>query len=238
MEKKQDQRSPAFRIHWSWLQLPILALLLIISIIWLTIQQGNLALQAEQQQHTTTLLIAQNQQQEVLLNNYIDAISDLMVHDKLFTAKPADPVTVIAETRTQEVLNRLDAHRKATLMSFLYGTKLIGNDYHIISMVGADLHNADLHNIDLRDTYLIGANLSGANLQGANLNFATLSYVNLNGANLTRATLTGSDLHSVDLAGANLSKADLKDAFDLGDTLLIKAKSLAGTTMPDGTIHS
>ncbi|HEY5002879.1 MAG TPA: pentapeptide repeat-containing protein [Ktedonobacteraceae bacterium] len=238
MEKKQSQRSPEFRTIWNWIQFPVLVLLLITSVIWLTIQQGRMTLQIEQQQHTTALLIAQNQQQEALLSNYIDAISDLMVHDKLFTAKSNDPATVIAETRTQEVLNKLDPDRKATLMSFLYGTKLIGNDYHIISMVGANLHDANLHNIDLRDTYLIGANLSGANLQGANLNFATLSYINLSGANLSGATLTGSELHSVDLTGANLSKANLKDAFDLGDTLLAQAKSLSGTTMPDGTVHS
>ncbi len=237
MEEKQSKHSPAFRTIWIWLQLPVLILLLIASVIWLTIQQGRMTLQIEQQQHTTALLIAQNQQQEALLSNYIDAISDLMVHDKLFTAKPDDPAAVIAETRTQEVLNKLDPDQKATLMSFLYGTKLIGNDYHIISMIGANLHDANLHNIDLRDTYLIGANLSGANLQGANLNFATLNYVNLSGANLTGATLSGCELHNVDLTGANLSNANLKDAFDLGDTLLVKTKSLSGTTMPDGTVH-
>jgi len=238
MENTQSQRSAKFKTIWGWMQFPLFVLLLIASVIWLSIQQGRIALQIELQQHTTALMITQNQQQEALLNNYIDAISDLMVHDKLFTAKPNDPAAVIAETRTQEVLNKLDPNQKATLMSFLYGTKLIGNDYHIISMIGANLHAANLHNIDLRDTYLIGANLSGANLQGANLSFATLSYVDLSGANLTGATLSGSELHSVNLTGANLTKANLKDAFDLGDTLLTHAQSLSGTTMPDGTVHS
>ncbi len=238
MEKKQSQHSPEFSIIWSWIQFPILVLLLIASVIWLTLQQGRMTLQIEQQQHTTELLMAQNQQQEALLSSYIDAISDLMVHDKLFTAKPNDPATVIAEARTQETLNKLDASHKATLMSFLYSTKLIGNDYHIISMIGANLHDADLHNIDLRDTYLIGANLSGANLQGANLTFATLNYVDLSGADLSRANLSGSELSSVNLMGANLSKTNLKDAFNLGNTVLTQAKSLSGTTMPDGTVHS
>lgn len=233
MAEKQGK----FSRIWQWIQLPLLVLLLIISVIWLTVRQEQSTLQIEQQQHATTLQVAENQQQEALLSNYIDAISDLMVHDKLFTAKPDDPATVIAEARTQEVLKKLDPVHKATLMSFLYSTKLIGNDYHIISMVDADLHDADLQNIDLRDTYLVGANLSGANLSGAILSFATLNYVNLSGANLTGADLSGSELHNVGLTGANLSKANLKDAFDLGETLLVQAKSLSGTMMPDGTVH-
>lgn len=233
MTEKQN----TLRTLWSRLQFPLLALLLIASVIWLTLQQRQMTLQLEQTQHATALQVAQNQQQETLLANYIDAISDLMVHDKLFTAKPDDPAAVIAEARTQEVLKNLDAERKATLMRFLYSTKLIGNDYHVISMVDADLHNADLRNTDLRDTYLVGANLSGANLSGANLNFATLNYTNLKGANLTGANLSGSELHNVDLTGATMSKANLKDAFDLGETRLDTAKSLSGTTMPDGTLH-
>jgi uncharacterized protein YjbI with pentapeptide repeats len=240
MEEKQGRRSPRIPTLWSWLQFPVLAMLLGAGIIWLNIQQSHLALQLSQQQHTTALQIAHDQQQEALLMNYMDTISDLLVHEKLLTARPANPpdlVVVVAETRTQEVLKQLDPDRKATLMRFLFATKLINNDHRIISMLDADVHNAHLRATDLRDTFLVGANLSGADLRGANLSYATLSYVNLSGANLAGADLHGSDLHNVDLARADLTGANLKDAFDLGDTLFTQARSLSGATMPDGTVH-
>ena len=158
MKEKQSRNIPPLRIIWNWLQLPVLALLLIASIIWLTVQQEQMTRQLSYQQQTTTLQVAHDQQQETLLMNYINTISDLMVHDQLFTAKPATPVSVIAEAQTQEVLKKLDPDHKATLMSFLYSTKLIGNDYHSISMIDADIHDAHLRAIDLRDTSLVGAN--------------------------------------------------------------------------------
>ena len=225
MEEKQGRRAPRIPTLWSWLQFPVLAILLGAGIIWLNIQQSHLALQLSQQQHATALQIAHDQQQEALLMNYMDTISDLLVHEKLLTARPANPpdlVVVVAETRTQEVLKQLDPDRKATLMRFLFATKLINNDHRIISMLDADVQNAHLRATDLRDTFLVGANLSGADLRGANL---------------AGADLHGSDLHNVDLARAELTGANLKDAFDLGDTLFTQARSLSGATMPDGTVH-
>ena len=240
MKEKQGVRFPRIKILWSWLQFPVLAMLLIAGIIWLNIQQSQLSLQLSQQQRATALQNAHDQQQETLLMNYMDTITNLIVHDKLLTAQvanPPDAVVVVAGARTREVLKKLDPDRKATLMRFLYETKLINNDHRIISMFGADLQHAHLRAIDLRDTYLAGANLSGADLRGANLTYATLSYVNLTGANLAGADLHGSDMHNVDLTGADLTRANLKDAFDLGDTLFAKAKSLSGATMLDGTVH-
>ena len=240
MEEKQNRHLPRITPLWSWLQFTALALLLGVGILWLNIQQSHLSLQLSQQQQASALRIAHDQQQEALLMNYMDTISDLMVHDKLFTARtanPPDPVTVVANTRTQEVLKQLDPDRKARLMRFLYEMNLINNDHHSVSLSETDLQHASLHNTDLRDTYLTSANLSGADLRGANLSYATLSYVNLSGANLTGADLHGSDLHNVDLTGADITGAKLKDAFDLGQTLFTKAKSLSGAIMPDGTVH-
>ena len=240
MEENQGRRAPQISPLWSWLQFLVLAMLLGGSIIWLNSQQSHLALQLSQQQQATALQIAHDQQREALLMNYVDSISDLLVHQKLLSAQPANPpdlVVVVAETRTQEVLKQLDPDRKATLMRFLYATKLINNDHRIISLLDADLRNAHLRATDLRDTFLVGANLSGADLRGANLSYATLSHVNLSGANLVGADLHGSDLHNVDLSRADLSGANLKDAFDLGGTNFTQARSLSGAIMPDGTVH-
>jgi uncharacterized protein YjbI with pentapeptide repeats len=237
MQEKQDRRFQWTRTLWSWLQFPVLAVLLLAGVAWLNLQQSQALLQLGQQQRVTALRVAHDQQQETLLMNYIDAISDLMVHDKLLTAKPIDPAAVIAEARTQEVLKQLDPDRKAMLMQFLYGTELINNDHHIISMIGADLSHALLRGLDLRDTDLAGANLSGADLRGTNLSYATLSFANLTGTNLAGADLYGSDMHNANLAGTDLSKTNLKDALGLNDSLLAQAKSLSGATMPDGTVH-
>src|SRR5436305_8919699 len=144
-----------------------------------------------------------------MLINYMDTITDLIVHDKLLTAQvanPPDAVVVVAGARTREVLKKLDPDRKATLMRFLYDTKLINNDHRMISMFGADLQHAHLRAIDLRDTYLAGANISGADLRGANLTYATMSYVNLTGANFAGADLYGSDMHKVDMIVAVMTR--------------------------------
>lgn len=70
---------------------------------------------------------------------------------------------------------------------------------------------------------------------------ADLSYLNLSGANLSGGDLRNANLHRCDLTNVNLTDADLGGA-DLSMALvsqeqLESAASLAGTTLPDGTIH-
>jgi uncharacterized protein YjbI with pentapeptide repeats len=237
MKEKPGGGFSQIQILWNWLQFPVLALILIGGIIWLSVQQSQLAQRASQQQHTTALQIAHDQQQETLLMNYMNTISDMDVHDQLFTAKPADTTAIVATSLTLETLRKLDPDRKATLMRFLYETLLINNDHHPINMVGADISHAHLRSIDVRDTFLESANLSNSDLRNANLSYATLTYANLAGADLSSANLQGADLHNVNLAGANLARANLRDVFNLGSTNFANAKSLAGATMPDGTVH-
>jgi uncharacterized protein YjbI with pentapeptide repeats len=236
MDKKQSSLR-RIKTFWGWLQFPVLFVLLLASVIWLHLQQTSLASQLEQQQRTTALQTAHSQQQETLLINYINTISDLLVHDKLLTSATLDPARVVAQAQTFAVLKQLDPDYKGRLMGFLYTTRLINNDHRILDLTGADLHGAHLSGFDLRDTYLVGANLSAADLRGSNLSYATLSYVNLATANLTGANLSGSEMHNVNLAGTNLSDAYMKDAFNLGTTQFTTAKSLSGATMPDGTTH-
>lgn len=81
--------------------------------------------------------------------------------------------------------------------------------------------------LDLRGRDLSGINLSGLNLSGAYLHNADLSGTDLSGSNLK-----GANLGRANLKGANLSRAT-------GTTpeQLVKAESLEGATMPDGSIH-
>jgi uncharacterized protein YjbI with pentapeptide repeats len=73
-------------------------------------------------------------------------------------------------------------------------------------------------------------------LAGADLSYLVLSGTNLRNANLHQANLQRSDLSGVDLQGADLSGANLRGA-RVSEAQLATAGSLAGTILPDGTIH-
>jgi len=74
-----------------------------------------------------------------------------------------------------------------------------------------------LNIIDLSNADFSGTDLRGADLRGANLSTANLRNTDLRGANLA----------GLDLMGTNVTIEQL-----------LKAQSLKGTTMPDGSIHS
>jgi uncharacterized protein YjbI with pentapeptide repeats len=80
--------------------------------------------------------------------------------------------------------------------------------------------------------------MSSADLRNANLSFATLVFTNLSSADLRNANLEASDMHNTNLNAANLAGANLKDVIGITSAQLAKAKSLAGTIMPDGSKHS
>jgi uncharacterized protein YjbI with pentapeptide repeats len=217
----------------------LVALLILIGtgVIWNGIQERMLLEALRRQQGTTQQQVAQAQQQETILQAYMDKISDLLVHDKLLQAKVTDPAKIATDAYTHDALPRLDADHKAELMRFLYQTKLLSNDSTIIDLKDVDIHGAHMSGIDIRDTYLVGANLSGADLRNATLSDATLTFTNLAGANLSHADLHACDMHNTNLAGADLTGANLRDVIGLQDAQLAQVKSLAGATMPDGTVH-
>jgi len=136
---------------------------------------------------------------------------------------------------------------------------LSGADFTNAELSGANLSGANLSGADFTNADLSGANLSGANLSGADFTNADLRAVivsssspspsttcvslrglcvpqvigntNLSNADLIGANLSGANLSSANLSGANLSRATVTSK------QLAQAKSLAGTTMPDGSIH-
>jgi hypothetical protein len=131
------------------------------------------------------------------------------------------------------------------------GRNLTGEDLSGADLVGEDLSLADLREANLRGADLSGANLreanlSGADLRGANLSEANVPWADLSRANLYRADLSGARLSEADLRGANLDQANLRGAnlyranlvgAKVTDEQLAQAASLAGATMPDGTVH-
>jgi uncharacterized protein YjbI with pentapeptide repeats len=133
----------------------------------------------------------------------------------------------------------------------LRGAKLNGALLSGAQLIGARLDGADLSWADLRWANLGGAHLLGANLQGARLGEADLRrsdlrwtnqrWAGLIGADLRGAKLGNADLREANLSNANLDRADLIGANLEGAALageqLAHARSLKGTTLPDGTTH-
>ncbi len=232
---------------WDWLQpLGILAIPVVVGVgtVWFTTKQGQVSDATNK-----------DNQREAALQTYIDNMSELLLQGKLRDSEE-DEVRKIARVRTLTVLRGLDAARKASLLQFLHEAGLIDKNNRIIDLseadlFGADLFGANLRGADLREVTLRGADLSHANLlytnlRGVDLSYAKLFGANLRGANLREANFRGADLtcaklFGAKLFGANLLEANLREADLHGATVtkeqLEKAKSLKGTTMPDGSIH-
>ena len=131
--------------------------------------------------------------------------------------------------------------------AYLGATFLREADLRGANLAGADLFEASLNGANLNQTKLSKANLTGADLRGCQLNEADLREADLSGVNLNVVDLVGANLRGANLGGAKLLGADLREAdlsqADLSGTQITemeweKAKSLEGTTMPDGTKHA
>src|SRR6266851_1851652 len=217
---------------WDWLQpLGILAIPVVVGVgtVWFTTKQGQVSDATNK-----------DNQREAALQTYIDNMSELLLQGKLRDSEE-DEVRKIARVRTLTVLRGLDAARKASLLQFLHEAGLIDKNNRIIDLSEADLFEAklfgaNLRGADLREVTLRGVDLSHAKLFGANLRGANLREANFRGADLTCAKLFGAKLFGANLREANLREADLRGA-TVTKEQLEKAKSLKGTTMPDGSIH-
>lgn len=122
-----------------------------------------------------------------------------------------------------------------------HGAIMPGADLHKCHLQGSDLVGANLGGANLQDAILVGADLRRAYLRGADLRRADLREVNLAEADLTDANLSetnllDANLGAVDLTNANLTNANLTGT-NAPDHLILRAKSLIGTVMPDGSIN-
>ncbi len=234
---------------YDWLQLAIIPVALAFGVWWLNrLQQqrdqkladerARIEREVAEQHAKDEQEVATDNQHEAALQDYVDNMSELLLHEKLRQSGEDDEVRKIARVRTLTVLPRLDGKRKASVVQFLYESGLIDKGKSIVDLSGANLGGADLDFAKLRGANLLRANLSLAGLQEADLQEA-----NLQEADLRKAYLFGADLSGANLTIANLSEADLSGAFlreaDLTGAKVTpeqwsKAKSLEGTIMPNG----
>jgi uncharacterized protein YjbI with pentapeptide repeats len=216
---------------WDWLQLLIVPVILVgVSLWWSSSQNSRDKSRAEQVR------------QDTALSDYIQRMSGLMLHEKLLTAKPPNPLSgqpalaVIARTVTLTSLRLLDGERRGKVVLFLREASLIINQDSgpRVWLKDADLSGADLTFADLR-----GADLSGADLTFADLRGADLSGAALRGADLTDADLRGADLPRANLFQAALRGAFLRDADLTGATLTgayLTFADLRGADLPDANL--
>lgn len=128
---------------------------------------------------------------------------------------PGIPAQV--QTRTLDLLPRLDSTQRAPILQRLYDAGLIFASYLQVSLAGAHFSRADLTEALLIRADLSLADLRAAKLAEANLSYATLRETNLITARLGWAQLVGADLTQSEMAGAvlmgtNLAHANLRDA--------------------------
>ncbi len=128
----------------------------------------------------------------------------------------------------------------------------IGSTLENINLTHASLNDAIFVEVSMRNAYLHGADLTGADLTGADLTGADLRGVNLTNAVLRGAYLWNArldayvyedDYNELSEIPTKLHNADMTDAHLTGATgitnevLEQQARSLAGATMPDGSVH-
>jgi ABC-2 type transport system permease protein len=247
-QRVAEERGIVAGRHWRWQELRIvlpgtnwlfagLILLVIGGGVWFSEQQHRVDALLRQQQVHARLAAAEQQRETRLLNDYEESISSMLAHDPRLYVKATDSARVSASALTQETLRQLNPEHKVALLRFLYKLKLIDDDFHVVSLKGADFHGCNLAAINLSDTDLTGANFSDADMRNVKLSSSTLVAVNFNSANLAGADLKVTDMHNADVSNANLAGADLVGVIGMSIEQLIQARSLAGARLPDGSVQ-
>src|SRR2546429_5894918 len=145
---------------WDWLQLLIIPAVLAVGGYVFTYTTSRNERKAADRHNRTEREIAQDNQHEAVLQEYIDKMSELLLHEKLRESQSEDEVRTIARVRTLTTLHRLDEVRKGSVLQFLLESKLIDRDKNIVDLDGANLHQANLRKATLRNANLSQANLS------------------------------------------------------------------------------
>ncbi len=233
---------------WDLMGLLIIPLVLVLGGFLLNRAQRQSEQKIAQDQRDQDREIAKEREEERALQSYLDAMTALFLKERLRESEANSEVRSVARARTLTVLRGLNKVRKASVLRFLYESKLIDAENSVIDLSNADLGKVELSpdelsEVSLSEAYIINAALSGANLidadlseahldkadlseadlRGADLRWAYMRGANLSGAFLSDANLSGANLSGADLGVASVSRADLRKA-DLYGADLSEAK--------------
>ncbi len=137
-----------------------------------------------------------------------------------------------------------ESHTFTTVKADLSGVNLRNANLNRANLRGVKLGAEDELHLEISDKDYstqgtIRADLSRADLRGADLSIQTLiEELDDSEGPPDTSELSKADLSGANLSGANLRGANLSGAIGTTPEQLIKAKSLKGATMPDGSIHS
>jgi uncharacterized protein YjbI with pentapeptide repeats len=246
---------------WDWMELLIVPLVLAVGAFYFNYAQNERQQETEEARAERQVAADNLRAQEERLQTYLDEMGTLLVDKGLLDSEEEDETRYLARARTLAVLREAEEDQKRIVVSFLAeaglagsrggadpvvslaNANLAGADLHVVDyMQGADLTEADLSKAwvmqELDGASLIRAQLVGADLPEVILRSAYLNNADMSNANLQRADLREADLDGANLEGANLEDANLEGATGVtAEELEEQASSLAGATMPDGTIH-
>jgi uncharacterized protein YjbI with pentapeptide repeats len=186
----------------------------------------------------------------------LDRVRKKSVLQFLYESGLIDKATRIVDLDEAD-FSRADLRRFNLNDADLRGVNLRGADLRGAELDSTDLASAKLYMANIRFTKLSKVNLCAAFMKRADLSGSLLMETNLSGAYLMETNLQEIQLLRVDLSEAFLEKANLQKALLVEVSLqgadlsganlsgvkvirdqLNQAKSLKGTTMPDGTKHA
>lgn len=213
-----DDRYPA-RTLWDWLSLLLVPVVLAVGGLLFTWFENRQTRSIERDRVAENQRIERERAQDAVVKDYLDQMTELLLHHTLRNAAEDDEVRSVARARTLTALRNIDGTRRATIVQFLYESRLIG-----WSSGGARLGAI----IPLSGANLDGAWLTGASLDGARLAGTTLDRAMFDGAWLMGASFDGAKLAQASFDGGNLS-----DCKGLTLDQLRESQSLRGTKLPD-----
>jgi putative effector of murein hydrolase LrgA (UPF0299 family) len=139
---------------WDWMQLLFIPVVLAVAGFWFNHRERKAAeLRAENERNAAELHagaereieqqrtkadreISFDNQREAALKEYIDKMSELLLHENLLKSEPEGEVRKIARVLTLTVLSRLDGKRKRSVLLFLHESGLIVKSMSISNCPG------------------------------------------------------------------------------------------------------
>jgi uncharacterized protein YjbI with pentapeptide repeats len=198
---------------WDWMDLLLVPIALGVGFWWLNKTEKD-----------TERELAENRQQQATLEAYFDCMTELLLKEGLRESDLNSDLRNIARARTLAVLQKLDAVRKAQVISFLAESYLINEipatgAGAVIDLSGVNLRGVRIDNVTLAGAKLDNADLREAHLVGISFENALLRYAKLDGADLSWGYFLRTRFHSASLRGANLMKANGTTAYFTGADL-------------------
>jgi len=238
----QNGEIEAAKKFWDWLNLLIVPVVIAIGIWWLNKKEKENELELTEKRAEYDRKLVEERTQELLLQSYLDHLSELLLANRLKESLKGSEIRSIARSRTLTTVRMLDPTRKGLLLQFLRESGLLEDDA-IINLQWADFSNSNLSKANLRNAtlsrinlnesemdsaFLFQTNLSGALLQKVRMEKARIISANLESVKLDNSICIGTDFSGTNLSLAQLIKSDFTDA--CFNKSLLRSANLSGAT--------